>query len=60
MKTSLRTVVRDRGGIAALEYALIAGLIFAVIIAAGQLFGPQLSQSFTNLASSIDARDAGT
>jgi len=60
MKTSIRTICRDRRGIAALEYALVAGLIFAVLIAAGKLFGPQLSQSFTNLATSIDARDAGT
>jgi len=53
-------VLRDDRGIAALEYALIAGLIFAAVIAAGTLYGPMLSSAFGNLGTSIMARDLGT
>lgn len=60
METYFRTILRDHRGIAALEYALIAGLIFAAVISAGRLYGTQLFQALTNLGTSIDARDAGT
>jgi len=59
METYLRTFLRDHRGIAALEYALIAGLIFAAIISCGRLYGTQLFQALTNLGTSIDIRDAG-
>jgi len=53
-------IFRDSGGIAALEYALIAGLIFAAVIAAGKLFGPQLQSALGNIGNSIAMRDLGT
>lgn len=53
-------IQRDTRGIAALEYALIAGLIFAVIIGAGQLYGAQLRTALGNIGTSITIRDAGT
>jgi Flp pilus assembly pilin Flp len=51
---------RDDRGIAALEYALIAGLIFAALIACGKLYGPQLQTALTNIGTSITLRDLGT
>jgi len=56
----IRNVVRDNKGIAALEYALIAGLMFAAIIGATSLLGPKLNNAFTNIGVSLTDRDAGT
>jgi Flp pilus assembly pilin Flp len=53
-------VLRDERGIAALEYALIAGLIFAAVLGANHLYGPQLKQAMTNLGTSLTIRDLGT
>jgi Flp pilus assembly pilin Flp len=53
-------LLRDRQGIAALEYALIAGLIFAAIIGANTLYGPKLQIALGNLGTSLTCRDAGT
>ena len=54
------SVFRDNRGVAALEYALIAGLIFAAIIGATAALKPKLSQAFSNLGTSLDKVDAGT
>jgi|HubBroStandDraft_1064217.scaffolds.fasta_scaffold00087_23 pilus assembly protein Flp/PilA len=56
----VRNILRDDRGIAALEYALIAGLMFGAIIGATALLGPKLQTAFTNLGTSLLARDAGT
>ncbi len=60
MAPRIGDILRDNRGIAALEYALIAGLIFAAIIAAGTLFKTQITTAFTNLGSSLTSRDLGT
>jgi pilus assembly protein Flp/PilA len=60
MLQHVRNIVRDNKGIAALEYALIAGLIFAAIIGATALLGSKLSIAFTNLGTSLTIRDLGT
>ena len=60
MNVRVGNFLRNERGIAALEYALIAGLIFAAIIVCGRLFGPQLSSAFSNLGTSVDARALGT
>jgi len=56
----VRNTFRDTKGIAALEYALIAGLMFAAIIGATALLTPSLKSAFTNLGTSLTIRDAGT
>jgi len=56
----VRNTFRDTKGIAALEYALIAGLMFAAIIGATALLQPKLQTAFTNLGNSLTLRDAGT
>ena len=60
MLQRVRNTIRDNRGIAALEYALIAGLIFAAIIGATALLGSKLSTAFTHLGSSLTSRDLGT
>jgi len=60
MARHVSRVLRDERGIAALEYALIAGLIFAAVISAGHLYGPQLAQAMSNLGKSLTLRDLGT
>jgi Flp pilus assembly pilin Flp len=60
MLQKARRLLADKNGIAALEYALIAGLMFAAIIGATAALSPQLLTAFTNLGSSLTARDAGT
>ena len=60
MLQHVRNILRDKKGIAALEYALIAGLIFAAIIGATAALGPKLSTAFSNLGQSLTARDTGT
>jgi pilus assembly protein Flp/PilA len=60
MVIRIGNILRDERGIAALEYALIAGLIFAAVLAAGKLYGPQMSIAFSNLGTSLDKVDAGT
>jgi Flp pilus assembly pilin Flp len=56
----VRNTLRDKKGIAALEYALIAGLMFAAIIGATSALGPKLTTAFGNLGTSLTARDLGT
>jgi len=60
MSPHIFRILRDDRGIAALEYALIAGLIFAAIIACGHLYGPALETALSNIGTSIDIRDLGT
>ena len=60
MLRSIRSVIDDRKGIAALEYALIAGLMFSAIIGATAALQPSLLSAFTNLGTSLTLRDAGT
>jgi Flp pilus assembly pilin Flp len=55
-----RSLLHDNKGIAALEYALIAGLIFAAVIGATAALAPQLLSAFSNLGASLVLRDAGT
>ena len=49
----VRNILRDKKGIAALEYALIAGLIFAAIIGALGGFLPAWSASRKNIVTTM-------
>ncbi len=60
MARHINQILRDKRGIAALEYALIAGLIFAALISASKLYGPQLQAALGNVGTSLTIRDAGT
>jgi pilus assembly protein Flp/PilA len=50
MATSFIWFARDESGVAAIEYALIGGLIALVIIGAAGLVGASLSAKFTAVA----------
>lgn len=47
------SLVLDDVGVTAIEYALIAGLVAVVCIAAWKLLGTDLSASFHNVGSSV-------
>ena len=51
----LRSVLRDDGGAAAIEYGLIGGLIAIAIITAVTLVGGDLELLFGNVAAEISA-----
>ena len=53
MRHLLHRFVDDQSGVTAIEYALIALLIFLVIITAVQLIGTNLSATFNAVASAI-------
>ncbi len=60
MLQRVRAVIRDDKGIAPLEYALIAGLIFSALLNASLALSPKLSKAFTNIGNTLDAHDRGT
>lgn len=49
----LRTLVRDRRGVTALEYGIIAGVLGLVLIAIFKSFGTTLSTLFSTIGKSI-------
>jgi len=55
-------VFRDNYGVAALEYALIAGLMFTVIISAftAANLGPSLNSAFSNIVSTLTLHSSGS
>jgi Flp pilus assembly pilin Flp len=60
MSKLVRGFIRDTHGIAALEYALIAGLMFAIIVAGVAFLGTSLGTTFTNLGLSLATNAKGT
>jgi pilus assembly protein Flp/PilA len=53
MVKRIKKFVSNESGVTAIEYALIAGLIALVIIAAVSLLGTNLSTVFSNVAASV-------
>jgi len=60
MTQFLRRFISDNKGIAALEYALIAGLIFALVVAAVGVMGSSLKTAFTNIGISLSTHATGS
>jgi pilus assembly protein Flp/PilA len=60
MSRFLHNFVHNTKGIAALEYALIAGLMFALIVGAVTTMGTGLTNSFTNIGLTLGLHSAGT
>jgi pilus assembly protein Flp/PilA len=53
MRQIVLRLARDRRGVTALEYALIAGLIAVVVIGAVSLLGTNVSAVFSTVANSV-------
>ena len=53
MQGLLSRFVRDESGAAAIEYALIAGLIALVIVVGATALGSAISDKFTNIGTSV-------
>jgi pilus assembly protein Flp/PilA len=51
---TVHVVLRDEEGITAIEYAILAALIGAGLIAAVATFTPLLTTAFTNLGNLLD------
>ena len=51
--TTLKMLNRDRRGIAAIEYALIAALMCVILIAVFPLLGPALTTGMTLIAGHV-------
>jgi Flp pilus assembly pilin Flp len=60
MLQRFRSLLRDRKGIAPLEYALIAGLIFSAILNAGLAISPKLKTAYGNIGLSLEKHAQGT
>lgn len=48
--------LKDESGAAAIEYALIAGLIAVAIIAGATTLGGKISTQFTNIAAKLNVQ----
>lgn len=55
MMTLIRRFVKDEGGATAIEYALIAGMIFLAIIGAVTLFANRAGQMFDRVSAAVSA-----
>ena len=53
LRTLFANLLKDKSGVTAIEYALIAALIAVAAIAAFQLVGTNLSNTFTTIANSV-------
>jgi pilus assembly protein Flp/PilA len=53
MRPALKNFVRDESGATAIEYAIIAGLIFLVIIVGVTKVGTALTNTFTEVSTNI-------
>ncbi|MBR0642108.1 Flp family type IVb pilin [Plastoroseomonas hellenica] len=51
----LRGALKDRKGVTALEYGLIAALIAVVIVVSVTALGPRLSNTFNAIANALPA-----
>lgn len=54
-KESMRAYLKDEGGAAAIEYALLAGLLTLAIIGAVTTLGDGTANSFTNFNDTLEA-----
>lgn len=59
MEQLIRRLVRDEDGATAIEYALIAGLIFLVIVSALNLFAQEANAMFAYIGTTITAAVSG-
>jgi Flp pilus assembly pilin Flp len=60
MLQRIRQTIRDDKGIAALEYALIGGLIFSAILNASLALSPKLKTAYSNIGATLVKHAAGT
>lgn len=60
MLRRIRTVLRDEKGIAPLEYAILAGLMFSLILNAFSHLAPKMTSAFANIGTTLTKHDAGT
>lgn len=52
----LRSLVSDRRGAGAVEYAVLVGLIALIVLAAAKLFGSTLRQKINGQTQTVDSK----
>ena len=55
MKEKLIKFIKDEDGIETIEYALIAALIAIAAIVAARWLGPEVSETYSNVATVLNA-----
>jgi Flp pilus assembly pilin Flp len=60
MLRRIRTLFHDEKGIAPLEYAILAGLMFSIILNAFSHLAPKMTSAFGNIGKTLVERNAGT
>lgn len=61
MRKFVKLFVRDERGVSALEYAVLAGIVVAAVVAAGATFSTDLSTAFTTIMGKVTtAATSGT
>ncbi len=60
MLQRIRLAMRDEKGIAPLEYALIAGLIFSALLNVTLTLSPKLKTAYSNLGTTLTKHATGT
>ncbi|MEO1014729.1 MAG: Flp family type IVb pilin [Pseudomonadota bacterium] len=59
MKALIEKFIEEESGATAIEYGLIAALVGVAIIAGVRALGQQLTQTFSEVTSTLDATDPG-
>ncbi|PWF24118.1 Flp family type IVb pilin [Corticimicrobacter populi] len=54
MRKLLNALKRDERGVSALEYAILAGVIVAAVVAGVGMFGEKIEAGFKNLGDQVD------
>ncbi|MEQ4618681.1 MAG: Flp family type IVb pilin [Corticimicrobacter sp.] len=54
MRKLLNALKRDERGVSALEYAILAGVIVAAVVAGVGAFGGKIENGFKNLGDQVD------
>ena len=60
MLQRIRHAIRDEKGIAPLEYALIGGLMFSLVLNASLAISPKLKTAYANLGNTLTKHATGT
>jgi len=60
MRKLLNALKRDERGVSALEYAILAGVIVAAVVAGVGAFGKKIESGFENLGKQVDTATKST
>jgi pilus assembly protein Flp/PilA len=59
VRQALRRLIKDRSGVTAIEYAVIATLIAVAIVVSASVVGTNLNQTFNTIVVALGGGDGG-